>query len=98
MIMASTTAIQRDQVKTRDWPRVAVAIRAQDTSAFAETIKGDKIIHGAVLAAIKRNGRTLLRTLVKMSQRGLQRKVALRIDPPRRHLVHGLVEISIERG
>src|ERR1700723_3828763 len=68
MIVAGAAAVQSNQVKTRNRPGVAVTIPAQDARALACGIEGDEIVHRPGFTAIERNGRALLRILVKMSQ------------------------------
>ena len=90
-------AVKSYQVESRDRLGVAVTVDAEDARALAPDIEGDEIVCGPTLTTIERNGSTLLWAFIEMPQGRLQRKTALGIDPARRDLVSGLVEITIKR-
>ncbi len=80
MIMARTAAVQSNQVKARNRPGVAVTISAQNARPSHRN-RGKRNSPSIRLSAIERNGRTLLRILVKMSQGEFQSETAIGIHP-----------------
>src|SRR6202051_3852869 len=55
-----------------------------------------KIVSISILASVKRNGSSLLRTLVEVAQKRLLLKAGGSADPTCRHFVHCAVEIPTQ--